>query len=140
MSSLLSHAIIETPKHNSAIDDAVEQLFTYVATLAQSNDAGLQDIAMQEYSSVLQSDKARKTFWTKRQQTLKPLFDILQAAVGGNDFDSSTLRSGMGSIRSNADSLMGVGGGVGLQLLYHVLLVIWQLSFQGRAVGKSLDE
>ncbi len=35
---------------------------------------------------------------------------------------------------------MKIGGGAGLQLLYHVLMVIWQLSYEGKLVGKGLDE
>jgi len=27
-----------------------------------------------------------------------------------------------------------------LQLLYHVLLVLWQLSFEGATIGESFDE
>jgi len=33
-----------------------------------------------------------------------------------------------------------VAGGVGIQLLYRVLLVIWQLSFEGELVGDGLQE
>ncbi len=32
-----------------------------------------------------------------------------------------------------------ISGGVGLQLLYHVLLVLWQLSFEGAEIGHGLD-
>lgn len=66
------------------------------------------------------------------------MIDILKAAAGNGKDSDSTLMSG-GSIRSmTAD--MSLGGGVGIQLLYHVLLVIWQLSFEGKMVGKGLDE
>ncbi|KAI7643797.1 vacuolar ATP synthase-like protein subunit H, partial [Hortaea werneckii] len=72
-----------------------------------------------------------------------PLVDVLRNATGGKDNDS-TLYSGAGSastsIRSAAESNIKIGGGVGLQLLYHILLVIWQLSFEGRLVGQGLDE
>ena len=54
----------------------------------------------------------------------------------GKDSDS-TLWSGASSVRS-ADTT--IGGGVGLQLLYHVLLVIWQLSFEGALVGEELEQ
>lgn len=64
-----------------------------------------------------------------------PLIDILRAAVLGKDNDS-TLWSGATSIRTDA----GLGGGVGLQLLYHVLLVLWQLSFEGELVGDDLEK
>lgn len=61
--------------------------------------------------------------------------DILRAAAGSKDNGSTTI-VGSSSIRS-LDS--GIGGGVGLQLLYHVLLVIWQLSFEGSLVGQELE-
>merc|ERR1712070_1275254 len=79
----------------------------------------------------------------QRKETLGPLVDVLRNANGGKDNDS-TLYSGTGSastsIRSAAESNIKIGGGVGLQLLYHILLVIWQLSFEGRLVGQGLDE
>merc|ERR1712070_688466 len=79
----------------------------------------------------------------QRKETLGPLVDVLRNATGGKDNDS-TLYSGAGSastsIRSAAESNIKIGGGVGLQLLYHILLVIWQLSFEGRLVGQGLDE
>lgn len=70
---------------------------------------------------------------------MNPLIDILRAATGGASDNGSTLWNGGGSsVRSATDA--GLSGGVGLQLLYHVLLVIWQLSFEGSMVGKGLEE
>lgn len=65
-----------------------------------------------------------------------PLMDILRAAVGAGRDNDSTIMSGAASIRS-ADA--GLSGGVSLQLLYHGLLAIWQLSFEGALVGKGLE-
>jgi len=137
LSSLLSHGIIANPKQTPAINDALPQLFAYISTLAKSSDGGLQDIAVQEYSALLRTKKSRELFWKQRKETVGPLFEILRNATGAKDSDS-TLRSGTTSIRSMPES--GLAGGVGLQLLYHVLMVIWQLSFEGRLVGKGLDE
>lgn len=125
-----------SPKQSPAIDEALLKLYGYVSKLAKSSDAGLQDIAVQEYSALLRTKKARELFWKQRKETVTPLVDILHSATDGKD-SASTLRSNS-SIRSGTES--GVGAGVGLQLLYHVLLVIWQLSFEGRLVGKGLDE
>ncbi len=139
LSSLISHAVVSPPKDTTQLDQALPQLYTYLSTLAKASDAGLQDIAVREYSAVLRSSKARHLFWKQRKETLDPLFDILRSAVGSNNSDrDSTLYSGGGSIRSAGDS--GLSGGVGLQLLYHVLLVIWQLSFEGELVGDGLQE
>ena len=63
--------------------------------------------------------------------------DILRSAAGTSNDTDSTLWSGATSIRSSDTKF---GGGVGLQLLYHVLLVIWQLSFQGKMVGEGLEK
>lgn len=75
-------------------------------------------------------------FWKQRKETLDPLFDILSSAAGAAKDTDSTLY-GSNSVRSGDG---GLSGGVGLQLLYHVLLVIWQLSFEGELVGKGLQE
>jgi V-type H+-transporting ATPase subunit H len=137
LSGLISHAVVTAPKDTTQLDQALSQLYTYLSTLAKASDAGLQDIAVREYSAVLRSAKARHLFWEQRKETLDPLFDILRAAAGSSNDRDSTLYSG-GSVRSAGDS--GLSGGVGLQLLYHVLLVIWQLSFEGELVGDGLQE
>ena len=92
---------------------------------------------MLEYSALLRSKNAREVFWEQRKETVGPLTDILRAAAGvGSNGDSSTLWSGAASTRSAEGS---IGGGVGLQLLYHVLLVLWQLSFEGADIGEAFD-
>ena len=93
---------------------------------------------MQEYSALLRTQESRKLFWDQRKDTLNPLADILRTASGGKDSDSTRM-NGASSIRSSATDV-GLSGGVGIQLLYHVLLVFWQLSFEGELVGKGLDE
>lgn len=138
LSGLLSYAVMQPSKNTTQLDEALPQLFSYLATLAKASDAGLQDIAVREYSAVLRSAKSRQVFWEQRSETLNPLFDILGAALGSTKDTDSTLYSGNGSIRSTTDG--GIAGGVGLQLLYHVLLVIWQLSFEGELVGEGLQE
>jgi len=137
LSSLLSHGLMAGGKQASQIDDALPSLYSYISNLAKSSDPGLQDIAVQEYSALLRTSKSRKLFWDQRKHTLGPLVDTLRNATGGAGDNGSTLISG-GSIRSTAES--SIGANVGLQLLYHVLLVIWQLSFEGKLVGKGLDE
>lgn len=88
----------------------------------------------------MRTAKSRELFWKQRKETLDPLVDILRSAAGsGNDSDS-TIFTGGSSIRNGGGTESGLGGNVGIQLLYHVLLVIWQLSFEGKMVGKGLDE
>ncbi|CAI6247606.1 unnamed protein product [Periconia digitata] len=137
LSKFLSYTITQPTKSTAQIDEALPQLYQYLSVLAKSSDAGLQDIAVQEYSSVLRNKKSRELFWDQRKETLDPLFDILRAASGSRDQDSSAGNSASGSVRSVPE---GLSGGVGLQLLYHVLLVIWQLSFEGELVGEGLQD
>lgn len=136
LTGLLSHAVTHPSKNTKQVDEALPQLFSYLSTFAKSSDAALQDIAVRFYSAVLRSSKARQTFWEQRQETLSPLFDILRTAGGAAKDTDSTLY-GSNSVRSTDG---GLSGGVGLQLLYHVLLVIWQLSFEGELVGEGLQE
>jgi V-type H+-transporting ATPase subunit H len=110
-----------------------------LAVLAKSSDTGHQDIAIQFYSNLLRTKQSREIFWSKREDTVAPLIEILRSAGGFTNGDNvSTLYSGAGSIRGGGDG--NLGGGVGLQLLYHILLVIWQLSFEGSEVGDGLDQ
>lgn len=138
LSSLISHGLMSGGPQAEQIDNALPKLYTYISTLARRSDSNLQDIAVQEYSALLRTAKSRQLFWEQRNDTVTPLFNILTNATGGSVRDTeSTLISG-GSIRSVADSQ--IINNVGLQLLYHVLLVIWQLSFEGKLVGRGLDE
>lgn len=142
LSSLLSHALIAQPKSNPEIDEALPKLYSYIAALCKTSDSNLQDIGVQEYSALLRTTKSRQQFWQQRKETLGPLIDVLRIATGGKDSDS-TLHNGSStgtSIRSAAETNIKIGGGVGLQLLYHVLMVIWQLSFEGKLIGRGLDE
>lgn len=93
---------------------------------------------MQGFSALLRTRAAREIFWRQRKETVDTLVDILSTATSGKDNGSSTLvgSTATSSVR-NIDTT--IGGGVGLQLLYHVLLVIWQLSFEGSLVGEELE-
>ncbi|KAI9800354.1 MAG: hypothetical protein M1825_004124 [Sarcosagium campestre] len=126
-------------KLSSDTEEATTKLFTYLSALAKSSDSGLQDIAVQEYSSLLRTRLTRELFWRQRTETISPLVDILKTAagIGRNGDEASTLWSGASSIRGGIDGVL--SGGVGLQLLYHVLLVLWQLSFEGSLVGQDLE-
>lgn len=136
-STVLTAMISGTPGMSDQTGDALPRLFSYLSTLTKLSDGGLQDIAVLEYSALLRGKKSRELFWDQRQETVAPLIDILKSAAGvGSNGDSATLWSGA-SVRSAEGSL---GGGVGLQLLYHVLLVLWQLSFEGAQIGEGLEQ
>lgn len=139
LASLMAASAAAFPKGTPATNKALPKLLSYLSTLAQSPDGGLQDIAVLEYSALLRGKKSRQLFWEQRSETVGPLVGILKSAVGvGSDGDSSTIWSGASSIRSGMEGSL--SGGVGLQLLYHVLLVMWQLSFEGATIGDGLEE
>jgi V-type H+-transporting ATPase subunit H len=121
---------------------ALPVILAYLSGLAKSTDAGLQDIAVQEYSSLLFGQASREQFWKQRSETVEPLIGILRTAAGiGNGGDSSaSLWSGSNTTTRGAGFEGSLSGGVGLQLLYHVLLVIWQISFEAEEIGDDLNE
>lgn len=120
---------------------ALPVLFTYISGLAKSTDAGLQDIAVQEYSTLLNGHTSREQFWNQRSETIEPLIKILHSAAGVSNSGnaSATLWTGTTNGRT-AGSEGSVGGGVGLQLLYRVLLVLWQMSFEAEEIGDDLNK
>lgn len=136
LTTIASNAQARTPKSTPQTDDALSKLYKYQSSLTKSQDSGLKDIAVQQYSSLLRTKKARELFWKQREDTVTPLMDILREAAGAGKDSDSTLWSGATSIRSAGE---GLTGGVGLQLLYHVLLSMWQLSFEASLVGKGLE-
>ncbi|KFA74813.1 hypothetical protein S40288_03491 [Stachybotrys chartarum IBT 40288] len=142
---LTSHALTNVMAlardESKSTNQALPTILTYLSGLAKSSDAGLQDIAVQEYSSLLFGQLARQQFWNQRNETLAPLIKILQTAAGiGNGGNSSaSLWSGNASVRSTGFE-GSLGGGVGLQLLYHVLLVVWQVSFESAEIGDDLND
>lgn len=126
---------------SQATHQALPMILTYLSGLAKSSDAGLQDIAVQEYSSLLFGHTSRDLFWKQRSETIEPLVQILQTAagIGRGENTSANLWSGNASTRSTGFE-GSLGGGVGLQLLYHVLLVMWQISFEAEEIGDDLNE
>lgn len=123
------------------VERALPTLLSYLSSLTKNSDAGLQDIGVQEFSRLLYGSVTRKQFWAQRSETVAPLLDILRAAAGvGKDNASASLWSGTTNTARTHGSEGSLGGGVGLQLLYHVLLVLWQLSFDAEDIGDDLNE
>lgn len=137
LTGLVSISLTSSSKLAQRDKDALPKLFSQLTTLVRSQDTGLQDIGVQHISTILRTKQAKELFWKQKGETIVPLFDVLRKAAGAAKDSDSTLWSGNASIRS-ADTRF--GGNVGLQLMYHVLLVIWQLSFEGAMVGKGLEE
>ncbi|KAL2872035.1 H(+)-transporting V1 sector ATPase subunit H [Aspergillus lucknowensis] len=134
MTNLVSASITASSKSTAQDEEALPQLYGYLATLTQNQDSGLQDIGVQGHSALLRTSRARQIFWTQRAQTVDPLVEILRAAAGAKDNSSSTTLAG-----SSRGIDAGISGGIGLQLLYRVLLVLWQLSFEGELIGDDLQ-
>lgn len=137
LTNLVAISLTSASKPIQRDDDALLKLYTYLSSLTKSQDSGLQDIGVQQYSSLLRTKRAKELFWKQKKDTVDPLFEILRTAAGAAKDSDSTLWSGASSVRS-ADTRF--GGGVGLQLTYHVLLVLWQLSFEGTMVGEGLEK
>lgn len=129
----MSTSLVGSSKPTARDDEALPKLYSYLSTLTNNQDSGLQDIGVQEFSALLRNQRARQIFWSQRSETVDPLLEILRAAAGTKDNGSSTLASTSRAIEP------GLAGGVGLQLLYRVLLVVWQLSFEGSLIGSDLQ-
>ncbi|KAH6854444.1 armadillo-type protein [Chaetomium sp. MPI-CAGE-AT-0009] len=134
---LLAGSRDESP---ATVGKALPVIFSYLSSLTKNSDAGLQDIGVQEYSSLLYGRAPRQQFWKQRSETVTPLIEILRAAAGvGNSDSSASLWSGAtGTARSGFEGSL--SGGVGLQLLYGVLLVMWQLSFEAEHIGDDVND
>jgi V-type H+-transporting ATPase subunit H len=137
LTNLVAISLTSSSKPRSRDDEALPKLYTYLSTLAKCQDSGLQDIGVQQFSSLLRTKRAKELYWKQRKDTIDPMFEILRTAAGAAKDSDSTLYNGTTSIRS-ADTRF--GGGVGLQLTYHVLLVLWQLSFEGKMIGEGLEK
>lgn len=117
---VLAAAVLTTLLSSSAAkksDDARTSFFHYLANVvSRDSDHHLQDLAVQSYVALLRRQEAKSIFWGVRSETVAPLVKVLTASATGRGGDGG--RNGI------------VQGGVPLQLLYHVLLVFWELSFE----------
>jgi V-type H+-transporting ATPase subunit H len=139
-STVLATLMAQSRDESPCTEHALPGILSYLCSLAKnSNDAGLQDIAVTEYSALLYGRSSRQLFWKQRSETVAPLIEILRKAAGIGADSSASLWSGNVTVKTGGFE-GSLGGGVGLQLLYHVLLVIWQLSFEAEDVGDEMDE
>ncbi|KAJ5246804.1 hypothetical protein N7468_001787 [Penicillium chermesinum] len=133
LTALVSHSLVASSKPAPRDEDALPKLYHYLSTLTNNQDSGLQDIGVQAFSELLRKKVSREIFWNQRKETLSPLIETLRAAAGVKD-NASIAASSTRGIEP------GLAGGVGLQLLYRVLLVVWQLTFEGELIGDDLQE
>lgn len=138
-STVLTLLMASAQDESPATEHSLPLILSYFCGLTKnSNDAGLQEIAVMGYSSLLYNKTNRQLFWKQRSETAAPLIDILRKAAGYGAESSASLWSGNSGTRSAG--VEGLSGGVGLQLLYHVLLVLWQLSFEAEDIGDEMND
>ncbi|KAH9891542.1 armadillo-type protein [Xylariomycetidae sp. FL2044] len=138
-STVLASLMANSRDESNSTEQALPLILSYLCGLTKnSTDAGLQDIAVTEYSSLLYGKASRQLFWKQRSETVAPLVEILRRAAGVGAESSASLWSGHSTLRNGGSE--GLSGGVGLQLLYHVLLVLWQLSFEAEDIGDDMDD
>ncbi|ETS86767.1 hypothetical protein PFICI_00595 [Pestalotiopsis fici W106-1] len=139
-STVLATLMAQSQDESPSTERALPLILSYLCGMAKNtNDAGLQDIAVTEYSSLLYGQPSRQLFWKQRSETVAPLIEILRKAAGIGADSSASLWSG--NTTGRAGGFEGtLSGGVGLQLLYHVLLVMWQLSFEAEEIGDEMDD
>ncbi|KAK6335195.1 H(+)-transporting V1 sector ATPase subunit H [Orbilia javanica] len=157
VSSFLLTTLISSSLSKSRTDvptkQALPTLFKYLATISPSSEPTLQDLAVQSYVLLLRNSYSRTTFWEMGDETMKGLTEVIETAAagskgsrttdvgvatiaGGSSVTTALLSSSSGSASSAANLKQ---GGVNLQLLYHVLVAIWQLSFE-EEIAEELDE
>ncbi|KAI5304696.1 H(+)-transporting V1 sector ATPase subunit H [Ascosphaera pollenicola] len=127
LTDLVSTSLTSFTKTTPQDETALPKLYSYLSTLTASQDAGLQDIGVQGCSKLLRTSRSREIFWKQRSETVKPLVSLLKAAAENPRENGPVLN------RTNE------AGGVGIQLLYHVLLVFWQLTFESDLIGEQLE-
>ena len=114
-------------------------LLPYLSEQVRGSDASKQDIAVQQITHVMSTPGLRGHLWQQKDDTVKPMIDILGSAAGLNSqSSSSSLWNGSASNRPGGEGQE--GSGVGIQLLYHVLFALWQLSFDSDKIGDDLNE
>ncbi|KAK4682119.1 H(+)-transporting V1 sector ATPase subunit H [Podospora pseudoanserina] len=140
-STVLVSLMAGSRDESQAASKALPLIYSYLSSLTTNSDAGLQDIGVQEYSSLLYGRVPRAQFWEQRSETVAPLVKILRAAAGIGSGGDATASLWSGTTNPSRSGFEGsLSGGVGLQLLYHVLLVIWQLSFEAADIGDDLNK
>ncbi|KAI2635212.1 armadillo-type protein [Xylaria nigripes] len=137
-STVLATLMASAQDASPATEQSLPLILTYLCGLTNSTDAGLQDIAVTEYSSLLYSRTNRQLFWKQRSETVAPLIEILRKAAGYGAESSANLWSGNPAPRTGG--FEGLGGGVGIQLLYHALLALWQLTFEAGDIGDDMND
>ena len=127
LTTLLMISLASTSSKEAPEADAKTALPTFLSHLAsRSQDPYHVDLAVQSYVSLLRSSYARLTFWYTGEG-LPTLKKILDTSAHGTGSPSGVAPGGL------------IQGGVNLQLLYHVLLVFWELTFEEEIAEKIAE-
>ncbi|KAF3910274.1 hypothetical protein ABW21_db0205415 [Orbilia brochopaga] len=146
LTTLISASLANTRVSRST-EQALPTLFKYLATISSSSESNLQDLAVQSYVLVLRNSYSRLTFWEMGDETVKGLTNVIETAAAGSkgkgttDVGLSSASSFVSVLSADASAASAnlKQGGVNLQLLYHVLVAIWELSFE-ETIAEELDE
>ncbi|KAJ6259562.1 hypothetical protein Dda_5199 [Drechslerella dactyloides] len=144
LTTLISASLAGT-RVSRPTEQALPTLFKYLATISASSESNLQDLAVQSYVLLLRNSHSRLTFWDMGDETVKGLTAVVETAAAGSkgkgttDVGLSTSGSAVSVLSVGAASTNLKQGGVNLQLLYHVLVAIWELSFE-EPIAEELDE
>jgi V-type H+-transporting ATPase subunit H len=128
----LATSLSGSTKTNTGAKDALPRFYRYLAGASKLQERDQQDLAIQAYVALLRTPYARETFWDMKEETVAPLARLLEETAGG------TAGSDRASVATGTVSGI-VQGGVPLQLVYHVLLAVWELTFDD-TVAEEINE
>ncbi|KAA8893278.1 armadillo-type protein [Sphaerosporella brunnea] len=132
LTPLLAKSLSRSSKISPAFKDALPKFFRYLASITKSPEREQQDLAIQSYVALLRTPYARETFWDIKEETMTPLAQLIEETAGGT--------AGGERAAGTTNTVAGiVQGGVPLQLVYHVLLAVWELTFDD-TVAEELNE
>ena len=112
-------AASSSAKLSPTVKDALPKFYRYLAGVSGAAERDQQDLAVQAYVALLRTPYARATFWDMAEETMGPLVKLVGDTARGTTAAQGNAASNNGVVQ----------GGVPLQLVYHVLLVVWQLTF-----------
>ncbi|KAK6529315.1 H(+)-transporting V1 sector ATPase subunit H [Arthrobotrys megalospora] len=157
LTTLISSSLSKS-KTDKPTQQALPTLFKYLATISSSSESNLQDLAVQSYVLLLRNSYSRSTFWEMGDEMVRGLTNVVETAAAGSKGSRTTDVGLSGGVASSSVAASSSGpsattallsssaantnlkqGGVNLQLLYYVLVGIWELSFE-EEIAEELDE
>lgn len=131
LASLLSTSLAASSKTTAGVRDSLPMFYRYLSGVTKSGDPDQYDLAIRSYVALLRNPYARAVMWEMKEETVGPLLSTLEEAAAGTGGLGGSGGGGGGGGGGGSDRAAPAQGGVPLQLLYHVLLAIWELTFDG---------